>query len=472
MSLPRPWWIAYESPTCARARGVGGFALLVSLALCGAAQEQTLIPFGAAWRWSKGTNEVSNPSTAWCAPGFNDTAWLTGTMPFHYGYTNVPGGTPLPDMRNGYTTLYLRRSFVVSNPAGVTSLVLRQVIDDGFILWINGLEAQRYNVYDGEQPYNATTPATIGTTPVAVSTTLHNPAAFLVPGTNVIAVQGITRSLTSSDFHLDLELTATLINLDPPAIASVHPPAGATVASLSQVVVYFTKPVVDVNAEDLLVNGQPAGAVSGGSGTNTYTFFFTEPPPGPVQMLFDVNHGITDLTGTRFDETAPTAAWLYTLIDTLPPVVGRARPTPGATVGDLTRLEVTFNEPVTGVDAADLRVNGQPASQVVGSGAGPYTFEFAPPAAGVVQITWSPDHGIRDASPAANLFGATGWNYQLNSQAVRGDVVINEFLADNLTGLLDEDGQTEDWIELWNRGTNAVTLLGWSLTDDPDNPGQ
>jgi hypothetical protein len=37
---------------------------------------------------------------------------------------------------------------------------------------------------------------------------------------------------------------------------------------------------------------------------------------------------------------------------------------------------------------------------------------------------------------------------------------------------MDEDGERPDWIELHNRGANAVNLLGWSLTDDPDVPGQ
>ncbi|HKX62982.1 MAG TPA: lamin tail domain-containing protein [Verrucomicrobiae bacterium] len=48
-------------------------------------------------------------------------------------------------------------------------------------------------------------------------------------------------------------------------------------------------------------------------------------------------------------------------------------------------------------------------------------------------------------------------------------VVISEFLAANVTGLRDEDGDTSDWIELANAGTNLVNLDGWFLTDDPGN---
>ena len=46
-------------------------------------------------------------------------------------------------------------------------------------------------------------------------------------------------------------------------------------------------------------------------------------------------------------------------------------------------------------------------------------------------------------------------------------VVISEFMADNKTTLVDEDGLSADWIELYNTNTVAVNLSGWSLTDDP-----
>jgi len=36
--------------------------------------------------------------------------------------------------------------------------------------------------------------------------------------------------------------------------------------------------------------------------------------------------------------------------------------------------------------------------------------------------------------------------------------------------ILDEDGDASDWIEILNRGPEAVSLLGWALTDDADEP--
>lgn len=53
--------------------------------------------------------------------------------------------------------------------------------------------------------------------------------------------------------------------------------------------------------------------------------------------------------------------------------------------------------------------------------------------------------------------------------ALGTDVLINEFMAYNVTGttaLRDQDGDYSDWIELLNVSTNPVQLSGWHLTDD------
>jgi hypothetical protein len=50
------------------------------------------------------------------------------------------------------------------------------------------------------------------------------------------------------------------------------------------------------------------------------------------------------------------------------------------------------------------------------------------------------------------------------------DLIINEFVAANVSGLTDEDGDTSDWLELYNPGSTAINLSGWALTDDPDQP--
>jgi len=50
--------------------------------------------------------------------------------------------------------------------------------------------------------------------------------------------------------------------------------------------------------------------------------------------------------------------------------------------------------------------------------------------------------------------------------SAHAQVTINEFLASNGGTLLDEDGDSSDWIELYNAGNTAVSLQGWYLTDE------
>ena len=52
------------------------------------------------------------------------------------------------------------------------------------------------------------------------------------------------------------------------------------------------------------------------------------------------------------------------------------------------------------------------------------------------------------------------------------DISINEFMASNATTIADEDGDFEDWIELYNYGDHDINLAGWGLSDDYSNPAR
>lgn len=49
-------------------------------------------------------------------------------------------------------------------------------------------------------------------------------------------------------------------------------------------------------------------------------------------------------------------------------------------------------------------------------------------------------------------------------------VELHEVLAENVTGLVDEAGDHDDWVELRNRGLTDFDLTGHHLTDDLGNP--
>lgn len=52
------------------------------------------------------------------------------------------------------------------------------------------------------------------------------------------------------------------------------------------------------------------------------------------------------------------------------------------------------------------------------------------------------------------------------------NVVINEIITSNSTVITDEDDSYEDWVELYNTGTEAINLEGYGLTDLSSNPYQ
>lgn len=79
----------------------------------------------------------------------------------------------------------------------------------------------------------------------------------------------------------------------------------------------------------------------------------------------------------------------------------------------------------------------------------------------------SPERFHRCALVAAVLLAPAG---------LHADVTINEFMVHNPgrpndpDALLDMDGKSPDWVELYNSGDEEVDLTGWALSDNPDRP--
>jgi len=101
--------------------------------------------------------------------------------------------------------------------------------------------------------------------------------------------------------------------------------------------------------------------------------------------------------------------------DATPPTITQISPLPGSAVSHLTQIEVEFSEPVTGVDADDLRIGGVPVTGVSPDGPARYTFTFSKPPDGLVAVAWAPAHGIQDLGDPPNAFAGGGWTYTLNA---------------------------------------------------------
>ncbi|MBN2506248.1 MAG: lamin tail domain-containing protein, partial [Verrucomicrobia bacterium] len=151
--------------------------------------------------------------------------------------------------------------------------------------------------------------------------------------------------------------------------------------------------------------------------------------------------------------------------DTVAPAVSYI-PAANSTVRSLPQIEVRFDEGVQGVDAADLLINGAAATELLNYGPDQYVFRFPTPPTGSVQVAWASGHGITDLSANTNAFAGGAFTYVLDPNAQFSDIRINEIVAANDNGAVDEDGDTSDWIEIHNGGSTAVDLAGWYLTDN------
>ena len=122
---------------------------------------------------------------------------------------------------------------------------------------------------------------------------------------------------------------------------------------------------------------------------------------------------------------------------------------------------------------------------ITSSGSALLSWEVAPPftainidqgIGSVLADTDGSGGGSRSVSPttstvytitATNNDGSTSRSTTLFVDVDPSTPRINEFVANNSSdGLLDEDGESEDWIEIYNPGPNAADLSTFYLTDD------
>lgn len=430
-----------------------------------------LISTGALWRWRAGTSEASNPIDTWRSLGFKDATFTNALGPFWYG-DRLEGGTELLGMQGVYNCLFLRKTFVVTNLAEINGLRLEALVDDGFVAWINGTEVLRVNM-----PGETGSPVLIGSAannalePVAfTSYSLATPKNYLIAGTNVLAVQVFQSNLNSSDIGFDASLNFFRADTLRPTLVEKTPFAGSNLDHFSSISLRFSEPVSGVVAAHLRVNEIGATSVTTIDDT-TFVFNFTQPPYGPVTVSWNSLQTIADRADppNSFTHSGLDSVWSYFLIDQTAPILVGTVPSRGATVRALDSVTVLFSEPVQGVEAADLQINGIPATGLSTLAASQYLFTFPTPPAGIVQITWSNNHGITDQALKPNSFANSDWTLRHDPNALEARPYISEFMASNTRTLKDETGQYSDWIELFNPSDATLDLKDWALTDSLDD---
>jgi len=171
-----------------------------------AADRKTLIALGERWRYFRGRSEPS-PALEWTTADFDDSTWEQGQSAFGYGPSDLK--TQLPDMNGSYTTFYIRREFTAP-PEEIHRLILAVRADDGCVAYLNGSEFGRVGAgQPGERLAHDAT-ADPNTPELLAPHELAVPLERLLPGSNVLAIQGLNQTPASSDFSLYPELYCDL----------------------------------------------------------------------------------------------------------------------------------------------------------------------------------------------------------------------------------------------------------------------
>ncbi len=196
-----------ETPWPSRANGGGS-----SLQLIDAAQDNRRLA-----NWSTASGGTTNPPVNviayndlwrfkqdgaapvnWRDSDFNDDAWPGGRGLLYVEDSALPGPkTTALTRTEGRFTYYFRTRFTFTgNPEGA-SLVLRTILDDGAVVHLNGEEIFRLGV--DTRPTIDSTPASRTVSDATEEGPFIIPAARLVPGENVLAVEVHQINATSSD---------------------------------------------------------------------------------------------------------------------------------------------------------------------------------------------------------------------------------------------------------------------------------
>lgn len=151
----------------------------------------------------------------WVDPEFDDGSWGEGQSGFGFDQTARPSYEEFiltdigAEMRNVNAGAYVRIPFELADATMVHFLRLEMLYEDGFIVYVNGVEIARSNAPDVPRWDSESTAVRPAKDAVVVQEFDVSPAkGALRSGSNVLAIHGLNRSAENSDFFVLPELTA------------------------------------------------------------------------------------------------------------------------------------------------------------------------------------------------------------------------------------------------------------------------
>ncbi|MBN2505174.1 MAG: lamin tail domain-containing protein [Verrucomicrobia bacterium] len=374
--------------------GLSATSAPVSVLFLEAAPPGVLVAQGSAWRY---LDTGADPGAAWAALAYDDSGWSNGLAQLGFG-----DGDEITVMRRNPTNssgvssmaFYFRQAFAVPDAALYKSFILRMVRDDGAVVYLNGTELYRDNMPAGAIDY--LTPASSVTPDERAwreTTVLSTP---LVSGLNLLAAEVHQNVSSSSDASFDLELIGITTN-GLPVVTLTAPLDNAVVNEPANIPLTATATDRDgtVTNVQFHVHGTPIGPA------------LTLPPYSYVwQNQSRGTYAFQAVATDNLGDSRTSSVVTVFVVASTTPTIASFVPAPG-TVSSLSQVAVNFTEPVDNVKAADLLVNGLPATGVTGANAA-YVFTFSEPAEGAVGLTWSPLMTIADRELPPKPFAGTG----------------------------------------------------------------
>lgn len=177
----------------------------------------TIVDAGDIWKYWVPDSDIG---ISWRNPDFDDVAWPAGKSGFGYGDNDDS-----TEIATGSMSVYIRKEFFITDLSSLGRLVLSVDFDDGFVAYINGHEAARFNLGNYGEDFSYDAPATNGreaqlyTGGRPMDFEIENPLSLLVEGRNVIAIEVHNNVASSSDLTLIPFITTGRFTEEPDSVS-------------------------------------------------------------------------------------------------------------------------------------------------------------------------------------------------------------------------------------------------------------
>ena len=248
-----------------------------------------MVPFDAMWDWlmilQPGSNAQVDPVSVdpdflqtWTTPSYNGPAFARDPAPLSYGGVDflmnpsAPPGTLLNTPAGGTRgTVYCRTT--IDLPGELTNIKLETIVDDGFLLYVDGVQWASMNMRPGATSAFGEMAVAAGN---ETALSILHPGTSLPPGRHTLHLSMHNNSVASTDLGFMLRLTGDLLRTPVPTLT-----AEASAPSLDG------SPRLLLRAKDL--NPSAAAIVQMSTDLSQWLPLFESPPaPQRTELSLDL----------------------------------------------------------------------------------------------------------------------------------------------------------------------------------------